>query len=824
MLFASFQSDSLGDKDWQNLSTIDLSGTSGFVTLTGAEAGCFGLLGDLKGPVDIIGGTGNSFYDLTALTFTAAAGSSIQGGSNTVFDATVSELPGWSEVAFNNDVWTEHGASEGGNTVIALSNISIGDDASCTQGGSINMANFPLTPLSNPYALIAEPNPPSGTVPFGLPYTYNSTANLLPDSPTLGDYLQEGVVPAGFEVLQLLNCDGSTAVELSSNLDILNGPSYFAVNMQDVSDCNDHYNVSITGVESAQQLVLFVSDGCSPPYCGEETVTVTTTGADTSDSVSNEVFSIPILTITNYQNVNIVLPSELACDGHDVGLGTKGFVVVPSDTELNTTVNFYDNVADTGGSPPGCEDNLYLGYTQTYGFEQYGYTDAFPGHILYPESGCFTQAELIGSYSVAIEVNLDYATPPLSTINDFGTGRFEIGGTDATNINAQSTGQTGDGGLIMDLPASYYGALGAVIGGSDENFFFETYGNENGQTPLGITVNGSEYGTNLLQGTSGPIAYDYAAYANPEYNDAYFGAVGNNTLTGGPFDDNYFPEGGNTTINLADAWALTSTGVDGASASTVWFGFYDVGYSGCFETGTCPGAILAQAITDVAPWSSTGEQFVNEYGNDLLTINGFAFGPQDALDSAGNPTVTCGTKIIFGTDSWATDITVDTYANGPQTVQGLTQWDGSTLVSSQVAYQLDLAPATFHTIGGAADNLATNAISAGTDIVLYNLGTFSSAGGVQYALTHEGVGDIEFAGPGLANNHTADFLLAYAAVGTPNPTIDIADITVNNHTGATITDTDMASSLTVTNLISINNPGLVGVAELGTNPIFFTHA
>src|ERR1700733_14267460 len=309
MLFASFQSDSLGDLDWQNMSTINLSGTSGFVTLTGAEAGCDGLLGDLKGPIDIIGGSGNSFYDLTALTFTAAAGSSIQGGSNTVFDATVSELPGWSEVAFNNSVWTEDGASEGGNTVIALSNISIGDDtgsyvngSSCaTQGGSINMANFPLTPLSNPYALIAEPNPPAGTVPFGLPYTYDSTASSLPENPTLGDYLQEGVVPAGFEVLQLLDPDGSTAIELSSNLDILNGPSYFAVNMQDVSD-PDEYNVSITGVESSQELVLFVSDGCSPPYCGE-TISTGTSESVVSGSGSSEVFSIPVLTITNYQNV-----------------------------------------------------------------------------------------------------------------------------------------------------------------------------------------------------------------------------------------------------------------------------------------------------------------------------------------------------------------------------------------------------------------------------------------------------------------------------------------------------------------------------------------
>ena len=65
------------------------------------------------------------------------------------------------------------------------------------------------------------------------------------------------------------------------------------------------------------------------------------------------------------------------------------------------------------------------------------------------------EADLIGYATVVIDVNLDYATPPRSTINDFGTGRFEIGATDATKINAQSTGQTGDGGLIMDLPATY---------------------------------------------------------------------------------------------------------------------------------------------------------------------------------------------------------------------------------------------------------------------------------------------------------------------------------------------------------------------------------
>ena len=48
------------------------------MTLTGLEASNaagfdIGLLADLIGPIDILGGTGNSFYDLTALTFSAAA-------------------------------------------------------------------------------------------------------------------------------------------------------------------------------------------------------------------------------------------------------------------------------------------------------------------------------------------------------------------------------------------------------------------------------------------------------------------------------------------------------------------------------------------------------------------------------------------------------------------------------------------------------------------------------------------------------------------------------------------------------------------------------
>jgi hypothetical protein len=780
LLYASFLSDSLGGHDWQNLDFINLEGTSGFVTLTGLEASTaagfdIGLLADVTGPITILGGTGNSFYDLTSLGFTAAAHSLIEGGSNTQFDTTVSELPGWSEVAFNNSVWTENGASEGGSTVIDITNISVGDDASAYQGGSINMANFPLVPLSQPYALIAEPNPSAGTVPFGLPYTYDSTASSLPADPTLGDYLQEGVVPAGFVVLQLLNPDGSTAVELNQNLDILAGPTNFAINMQDVSD-NDTYNVSVTGVESAQNLVLFVSDGCSPDGLSRKGDLLDTSSVVTGGGEGSEVFSIPYLTITNYQNVDIVLPSEYGeapqlellgnqvtpVVGDDVGLGTSAFIVVPSDTELNTTVNFYDNTADTGGSPPGSEDNLYLGYTQTYNAESGS-----------PYLGSYAaEANLIGKASVVVEVNLDFATPPTSTINDWGTGRFEIGATDVTNLNDQ-----GNGGLIMDLPATYWGALGATIGGSDENLFFETFGNENGVSNLGITVNGASSSTNLLQGSSGPIHLDYAAnsIAAALGNDAYYGAVGNDIITGGTGGDNIFGEGGNDTIYLNGH----AKGGDGA---TVWMGVYDVGYSGPQETGTDPGGLLEQAITDFTGGAlGTTEQFVNGYGTDVTTIHGFTFqGP-------GNDV------IKFAISDWVTSAGIGIGGPGPT---GLDAWDGT--------HETATTTPVFDTLGSAHQTVV-----AGTDIVLDNIGgTFANEGALQTSLLNLAGGDIVLSGGGVKHGTSADLLIAYATATS----INIADVTLTNNEGAgSLHDTSdfkgANGSLTVTDLVHITTTG-----------------
>ena len=279
MLFATAASDSLST-DWTNVKTVTLSGTKGFVTITGLEtnvqeisggflnfpgvtptsnfASAFqsfdggGLLAsDTAALTSIAGGAGNSFYDLSSLTPAAAHAGTWDGGHSTA---------GNSEIAFNNLAITTAGT-------ITLTNIQILDDVSSigaitvpvlnpdgttgtailenggeAQGGIINMNNFAgLAPLNTPYALLAQGNPSidsdvtvGGLPPSGLPFT-TLPAGITAASSIATD-LQAGVIPAGFQVLQLLNAEGSTQTVLGAKLAIENGPVNFAINMQDTAD------------------------------------------------------------------------------------------------------------------------------------------------------------------------------------------------------------------------------------------------------------------------------------------------------------------------------------------------------------------------------------------------------------------------------------------------------------------------------------------------------------------------------------------------------------------------------------------------------------
>jgi hypothetical protein len=120
-------------------------------------------------------------------------------------------------------------------------------------------------------------------------------------------------------------------------------------------------------------------------------------------------------------------------------------------------------------------------------------------------------------------------------------------------------------------------------------------------------------------------------------------------------------------------------------------------------------------------------------------------------------------------------------------------------------------------------------VKAGTDIVLDNIGGgYVSAAVLETALKTKFVGNIDLNDGGVATGTSVDMLIAYQNSTTKE--IDIADVTIVNNSGHAITDTADAAivagttaSLHVTNLISISTSGLVGVANLGTNPIEFLH-
>jgi hypothetical protein len=764
MLFASFFGDSLLT-DWKNLANIDLSGTSGFVILTGLEAttqaneiddpstdGGGLLTMDTTALKTIVGGAGNSFYDLSSLTPATAQAAKIDGGHST---------GGNSEVAFNNDVMT-------GTKPVSISHIQVLDDASDDQGGTIDMNNFVgLAPLNQPYTLLAG-----------------------------------GVIPAGFQLLQLLDADGSTDAALVKNLFILNGPTQFAVNMQDVEDGSfifpaegpangsTGFDISIFGesvvpnVSVASHLILYVSDGVSPP-----TAHPSAPELYFQPYTGEQVYNVPNLEIDNYTLTDIWIPFESFTTidheviGHDVGLGTRLFLVQPvvtvgSNGTATASVTFHDNKDDSGASPPGGPDDLYLGHTQTY--------DAGSGLLSYDSTSPPFHADvapLIGDATVRIDTF--FHGPLQTTLTDLGAGRLEIGATDVFVLDAHTTSH-----LVMDLPAAGFSVLHNAKSGG-ENLFLDH----------GITVTGSAIGQNLIQGSSGPLNLDQAALffgpGTPEDEGddiAYIGAVADDVLTGGSSSaksdtagDNFFGAGGNDIINLNHV-------AKGGHTSTVWIGAFDIGYSGPQETGTDPGTILDQAITDTDA-NGDAHNFVNGYGSSITTINGFQFGAK-------------GDAIIFMDNSWA-ESGEDGKGAG---VVGLTQWNGHSETNGG-----DVNGTTTFFLVGSADLT----IDENTDVVLDDIGGgYANAAALQAALVNPShVGNIILNGSGVAEGTTADLLIAYRQ----GDGITIADVTIKATGNDNITDTSElhGGALEVHDLVHVVTP--LGLANFDPHNLHITN-
>ena len=205
--------------DFANVTNIDLTGTSGFVRLTGAENDG-GFLSANNAIHQILGGTGNSLYDLTSLSAGTvnAAGFQIIGGSST---------------AGNSEVEFTVGAITGASHLIDIEHIQV-LDASADEffSPTINMGFWAQQ---------------GGTGPGLLPL---QTAFTLPGGGTVG---------AGFDLLQLVDAHGDPSPFIFGFVTINN--VNFAINMQDANFGFTEMTINAGPIiNTADQLQVWTSD------------------------------------------------------------------------------------------------------------------------------------------------------------------------------------------------------------------------------------------------------------------------------------------------------------------------------------------------------------------------------------------------------------------------------------------------------------------------------------------------------------------------------------------------------------------------------------
>jgi hypothetical protein len=701
--------------------------------------------------------------------------------------------------------------------------------------------------------------------------------------------LSNDVIPTGYVVLQLLNDEGSTATTQTSNLAIVNGPWDFAVNAQDMANGWTFIDgvptttvgspddpITISDIDTPIPLDgwnLSIQGQNTPPGSSAPNVTVTdtlryyisddgvTVNYDVSSGDNDPVGSLsdtPKVQIANYTTVDFFLPYEsvtTAPYANYVVLGSTSFSdtpVVVADNGglvLNASVNFYDNRTDTGGSDPGGPDNLVLGHTN------FAYN---PG-----QNPAGLQIADIGHDTVSIDANT-----VTTSINDYGTGSFEIGATNANVLEAASTSH-----LIQDVSATLdYYTFNSLTG------------------PEGITVTGSATGQNLLQGTSGTVFVDPASngdhgaiFAPPDSSDGSgpfqgvgtfdgsttghgdavtFGGVGNtleatvqsggpdggwgsDTLTGGigggggadptgvpnveeggllgtytgNTGDNYFPEGGNDVVNLAHA---TSGYV---ADSTVWFGMYDVSNSGDYygilgDSGV--GVVYGQAVTDIIAGS---EVYVDGYGPGTANSGGVTGSTTSSLEinnfvaqtGVSNTGADSGDVINLDVNDWATG-----HLNGSTSATtnldlGLVEADGKSLASLGTHNaNADVFSVGATTFGNVSDPHA--------NVILDAFGTYGNASQLVTGL--EGAGAITLGSvldPNIITNGSIEHLLIAYQTTAPGLQVNIDDVTLTNNSGHSINLSSFiglagagtaTTGLTVsaTDMITLNNVHPTGVS------------
>jgi hypothetical protein len=213
-LSATF-TDGSGPGNWANLTTLDASGTSGQLTVTGGELSYGLLASNTTALVTVYGGSGADVFDLTASTWASVSGVTINGNNNTNTPNTTG-----ANFFLNSDDALGYDAASGAGTGTVV-------ELNCTEIGTISLV------ASNAFAEWTN-------VPTLYDVAVGSGLGTVSGLINMADFPGTGIVT-------LANTHSGNYVD-AGDISVTNAPDAFIFNFQDVQTAGDFSIAGVGGV------------------------------------------------------------------------------------------------------------------------------------------------------------------------------------------------------------------------------------------------------------------------------------------------------------------------------------------------------------------------------------------------------------------------------------------------------------------------------------------------------------------------------------------------------------------------------------------------
>jgi hypothetical protein len=546
VIWASAASGSDKAADWADLTTVDASGTTGELWVTGGENGSNGILGDAGGITEVLGGTGADLFDLTALGG-SVGDVTINGGGNTTGTNALGDTG--TGIELNNSEINDISLDNASNAFEEWAGVNIlynvGDDT----GGAVNMADFPGTNI------VTVLNSSSGTTGITQVYDFNVTNAMDGFTFNFNETDQQGFA---FSVI------GTDTTGGASNVVNINYTSVSATGTF-TSQNFDTVNVTVNDVNSTQDFYT----GAGVPF-GSPDILV----------IGNADFGSPV---GEGVTLNIAANGDFTGSGTlEIGNISSGAIGDDSITLLSgpiTGLPLHPSYLDTGTLDISGNENVIIGVTNA---DVINSTTSGTFDMTSPDDantpGTVAEWLLYNGVDVTASSAGSTLQGTLGSAGNFKGFPILDAGNDSLTDTAGGVSFYGDGGSDSI-------SLGSGSFDANTVYFGEFLLNDlPGRQPIennGVAADGfwdagpSLVGTTITGSTSGDLTTVTGF------------SVGNDNLV---FNVNAW-SGGNTHGDLDDAAAVTRISDTSASGSTVFLGTSNETLSSTPGTTTATGHV-----------------------------------------------------------------------------------------------------------------------------------------------------------------------------------------------------------------------------------------